>query len=79
MEHPVSIVLGPDALRDEIKDRGTFSDEQIAALTALPDEELEDAVRETVTDSFWYEFDNARSDAIAWLMRRHALGEESVV
>lgn len=73
----MAICLDAEAVRAEVIERGTFTKEQVAALTALPDEELETAVREVVGDAFWQFFDETRSDAIRWLLRRHDLGEES--
>lgn len=72
----MAICLDAAAIRDELPERENLTDEQVAALTALPDEELETAIREVVGDAFWQFFDETRSNAIRWLLRRHDLGDE---
>lgn len=73
----MSISLNADAIRDEVADRGTFTDGQIAAFDNLPDDELESAIHEVVGDAFWEFFDETRSAAIRYIMRRHNLGDEA--
>lgn len=70
------ITLDAASVRDEINDRlqaGEITAAQAKHIGALSDEEINATIDASVDDTFWHAYDSARSDAIARLLRAHAV------
>ena len=64
-------LLEANVARDDWSDDPTLSDAQLAALTALSDADIEDALDRATDDFFWHALDQVRSKATALLMDEH--------
>ena len=70
------IRLDAASVRDEINDRlqaGEITAAQAKRIDTFRDEEINAAIDASVDDNFWQAYDNARSDAIARLLRAHTV------
>ena len=74
-------LLEANAARDDWADDPHLSDAQLAALSALSDADIEDALDRATDDDFWHALDQVRSTATApstnewvlWLSARRPL------
>lgn len=72
-----AVSLNAESVRVEVHESGNYSVADVQYVEALSDSTVGDAIRESLGDTFWYQFDCARSDAIDRLLaaRDHARGE----
>ena len=74
------ICLNPEAIRTELEEAPEsleVTPQQAAALAALPDSVIANAIDRSVGDDFWAAFDEARRTAINMLISELDAGEES--
>lgn len=60
--------LDAESVRAEIRESGTYDPTDVQYVENLPDVTIGDAIRETVDDPFWEQFDRARGDTISRLL-----------
>lgn len=76
MSHNATVVVEPQALRAELMDAPgahNLLPEDAAEIINMDDAELIQAINTSLNDAFWAAYDSVRRDAIARLIREHAI------